>query len=87
MNNFILIDGIAFWILLLFFIFMFMVFLLVGNGYIKSRQEIYLKDRQLKKLRSDYNILIGEYHRATFKVPELNTVNNNDTKKQNTKVD
>ncbi len=73
MNNFILIDGIAFWIVLLFLIFMFIVFLLVGNGYINSRHEIDKKDKQLKELRSKYNRLIGEYHRATFKVPNVDT--------------
>ncbi len=71
MDNFIFIDGIAFWIVLLFLIFMFVIFLVVGNGYINCRREIDLKDKQLKKLRSDYNILIGEYHRATFKMPEI----------------
>lgn len=71
MNNFIFIDGIAFWIVLIFLILWFLIFVLIGNGYINSQREIDLKDKQLKKLRSDYNILIGEYHRATFKVPSV----------------
>ena len=71
MNNFIFIDGIAFWIVLIFLILWFLIFVLIGSGYINSQREIDLKEKQLKKLRSDYNILIGEYHRATFKVPSL----------------
>ena len=71
MNNFIFIDGIAFWIVLILLILMFLIFILVGNGYIKSQREIDLKDKQLKKLRREYNLLIGEYHKATFRVPEV----------------
>ncbi len=71
MNNFIFIDGIAFWIVLIFLILCFLIFVLIGNGYINSQREIDLKNKQLKKLRADYNILIGEYHRATFKVPTV----------------
>lgn len=74
MDNFIFIDGIAFWIVLIFLILWFLLFVLIGNGYINSQRELDLKNKQLKKLRSDYNILIGEYHRATFKVPEVNEV-------------
>lgn len=71
MNNFIFIDGIAFWIVLILLILMFLIFILVGNRYIKSQREIDLKDKQLKRLRREYNLLIGEYHKATFKVPEV----------------
>ena len=71
MDSFILIDSVTAWVILIYLVLQFLVFILIGNGYLKSRQEIDLKDKQLKKLRSRYNILIGEYHRATFKVPQV----------------
>lgn len=81
MENYIFITGPAFWVILGFLVLLFLGFIYIGNSYIKSRQEIYKKDRQLKKLRSEYNLLIGEYHRATFKVPDIgNTEETGDTK-------
>lgn len=66
MNNFIFIDGIAFWIVLIFLILYFLLFILIGSGYINNQRELDLKNKQLKKLRSEYNILIGEYQRVTL---------------------
>lgn len=86
MNNFIFIDGIAFWIVFIFLILWFLAFIYIGNGYINSQREIDLKDKQLKKLRREYNRLIGEYHKATFKVPEVEKGSKNGTEKQNTEA-
>lgn len=67
MNNFIYIDGIAFWVVLGYLILQFIGFVIIGNSYLKSLRDNDLKDKQLKKLRTGYNLLIGEYHRATVK--------------------
>lgn len=71
MDNFILIDGIAFWILLIYLILQFLFFVLIGNSYLKCQKEIDLKDKQLRMMRKKYNVLLGKYHKETFKVPEV----------------
>lgn len=78
MNSFILINGIAFWVLLIFLILQFFIVILLGNAYIKQSRELDIKDRKLKKLRAEYNFLIGEYHRATFKLPVISKENANE---------
>ena len=71
MNSFILIDGFAFWVLLIVFIMGFITCIFLGNGYLDSQRKLELKDRQLKNLKIEYNLLLGEYQKATFKVPTL----------------
>lgn len=71
MNNFILIDGIAFWILFIVFVIGFITLILLGNGYLDSQRKLESKNRQLKNLKIEYNLLLGEYQKATFSVPTL----------------
>lgn len=71
MNNFIFIDGIAFWVVVIFLMVWALVFAVISVGYVRSKNQIKYKDKQLKKLRREYNLLVGEYHKATFKVPSV----------------
>lgn len=71
MHNFILIDGIAFWVILIYLILQFLFFVLIGNSYLKCQKEIDLKDKQLRMMRKKYNVLLGKYYKETFKVPEV----------------
>ncbi len=80
MKNYIFIDGIAFWVVVIFLMVVFLLFIALGSGYIKSKREIDHKNNQLKKLRREYNVLIGEYQKATFKVPSFNMENKNGRK-------
>lgn len=78
MNSFILINGVAFWVLLIVFLIFFFVFIAIGNGYLKSQRQNDLKDRQLSELQADYDLLFNrykslqnKYKKTTFKVPTV----------------
>lgn len=71
MNSFILIDGFAFWVLLIVFVMGFITCIFLGNGYLDSQRKLESKNRQLKNLKIEYNLLLGEYQKATFKVPNM----------------
>lgn len=72
MNSFILINGIAFWVLFIVFVIGFIVFILLGNGYLAAQRKLDLKDRQLRNLKADYNSLLSRYKKATFCLPDFN---------------
>ena len=78
MDTFILIDGIACWILIIVFLISFFLFIVLVNGYLQSQRQndlkdgqLRLKDRQLSELQADYDLLLKRYKKATFKVPDL----------------
>ena len=71
MNTFILINGVTVWILIIVFLIFFFVFIAIGNGYLKSQRQNDLKDRQLRALQADYELLLNKYKKATFKLPDV----------------
>lgn len=72
MNSFILINGVAFWVLFIVFVIGCITFILLGNGYLAAQRKLDLKDRQLRSLKTDYNILLSKYKKATFCLPDFN---------------
>ena len=66
-------DGWALWVVLAFLFFEFIVFLIVGNAWLKAERELDEKKEQLSKLRHGYNVLLGKYQQATFKLPDVDT--------------
>ena len=69
----IFLDGWALWVVLAFLFFEFIVFLIVGNAWLKAERELDEKKEQLSKLRHGYNVLLGKYQQATFKLPDVDT--------------
>ena len=70
-ESFLIIEGFTLWIFIALLLMAFVVFIIMGAAYIYSqRQNDELKEK-LKELRSNYNVLIGMYHRDTSKLPEV----------------
>ncbi len=65
------IDGIALYIAMLIFICLVLAVILFACSYIKEAREKDMVITKYKKIRSNYNKLIGMYHRDTFKVPDI----------------
>lgn len=72
--SYILIDGPVAWIVLIYLTLQLIAFCIIGNAWLKSQRKCDAKDKQLKKYRSDYNRLLGQYQRDTFKLPEADDV-------------
>ena len=67
----IFLDGWVLWVILAYLLFQFIAFLVVGIAWLKAERELDEKKEQLSKLRHGYNVLIGKYHRDTFKLAEV----------------
>ena len=76
----IFLDGWALWTVLALLFFQFIVFLIVGNAWLKSEREHDKTKEQLSKLRHGYNVLLGKYQQATFKLPDVDADLGGDSK-------
>ena len=70
-DNLILIDGYICWLVLIYLVLQFIGFIVMGNAYLKAYRDMDYKDKQYRKLCSEYNILVGMYQRDTYKMPEV----------------
>lgn len=78
LNPSLYIDGIALYIAMLIFIFLIFALILLAASYIKEAREKDIAEAKYKKMRSNYNKLIGMYHRDTFKVPDIDSPGDRD---------
>ena len=76
MDSFIFIDGIALYLFFAVFIGLALGVIFYGNAYVKEARERDKAEAKYKKLRSNYNKLVGMYQRDTFKVPEVDGCSN-----------
>ncbi len=86
MDSFILIDGIALYIFFAIFGLLIIGIIFLSFAFIYEARERDKFETEYKKMRSNYNRLVGMYHRDTFKVPIIDGESNGQ-KKQNTKAD
>lgn len=61
MNSYIVMNTVIGWLIVLYLMFQFIVLCMLGCGYLKGQKEIYKKDRTIKRLRADNNLLVGMY--------------------------
>ena len=71
MNTSLVLSGYALYCFMGLFAMLVIGFIFYSCAYIKEVHKRDKAEAKLKKLRSGYNKLIGEYHRATFKVPTV----------------
>lgn len=69
----IFIDGWALWVVLALLFFQFIVFIVVGNAWLKAERKLNEKEKQISKLRHGYNDLLGKYQQALFKLLDVET--------------
>ena len=70
MNSFILIDGVALWVILGFVAFFAIDYIIVACAYLKSIRENAQQKEIIKQLRKDNNELLGAYLDAACEVDE-----------------
>lgn len=72
MNTSLVISGYALYIFMFFFVVLALGFIFYGCAYVKEARERNKAERKYRKLRSNYNELVGMYHRAVFNVSDIN---------------
>lgn len=66
-----IIEGFTLWVFLILLLAAFLGFVIMGAAYIAALRANDELNGKFKKLRANYNILIGMYQRDTFKLPEV----------------
>ncbi len=71
METYLVLSGYVLYIFMCVFFMLAIGCIFYGCAYMKEAREHDKTKYEFKRLRRGYNKLIGEYHRATFKVPTV----------------